>query len=175
MHIYGKAWLTFVAIQCTAVSVVLGAYYGIKTNMIALKDEIHSLEQRVQLLEKSLNDPSPLLPAQKATQVIDAGAPVAPSVSAGAPERAGDKSDPPINGVPSPTVPEKPGERTTCVNKMTHVVFACERAAKCLGPNNFDGTYFKNLRTKLGLGDSDSVMICDERTVGTGPATVEAN
>ncbi len=91
MQIYGKAWLTFVAIQCTAVSVVLGAYYGIKTNMIALKDEVHSLEQRVQLLERSLNSPI-LLPSTSSTAREVAMASAAPSVSSTAPERATDKN-----------------------------------------------------------------------------------
>ena len=81
MQIYGKAWLTFIAIQCAAVSVVLGAYYGIKTNMIALKDEVHSLERRVQLLEKSLNNPSAPTPVRNGAQEI-ATASVAPRASA---------------------------------------------------------------------------------------------
>ncbi len=174
MQIHGKAWLTFVAIQCTAVSVVLGAYYGIKTNMIALRNEVHSLEQRVQLLERSQNNPSTLAPASNVAQAI-ATASAAPSVSAAEPERALDKNDPPSKTTPTSPVSEKPGERTTCVNKMTHTVFACERAVKCLGPNNFDGTYFKNVRTKLGLGDSDSMMICDEKTAEAEPAPAKAN
>ncbi len=58
---------------------------------------------------------------------------------------------------------------------MTHTIFACDKAAKCLGPNNFDGTYFKNLRTKLGLGDADSMMICDEKTAETEPSPAQGN
>ena|ERR1700690_2959623 len=174
MQINGKAWLTFVAIQCTAVSVVLGAYFGIKTNMIALKDEVHSLEQHVQLLEKSLNNPGPLAPLHNAAQEI-ATASAAPSVSAAGPERVLDKNEPPSRVAADSTNSEKPGERTTCVNKMTHTTFTCERAAKCLGPNNFDGTYFKNLRAKLGLSDSASMMICDEKTAASDPTPVEAN
>jgi hypothetical protein len=174
MQIYGKAWLTFVAIQCTAVSVVLGAYYGIKTNMIALKNEVHSLEQRVQVLEKSLSTPTLLPPASNAAQVI-ATASAAPSASGTPPDRLGDKNESPSKGVPSSPVSEKPGERTTCVNKMTHTVFACKKSSKCLGPNNFDGVYFNNLRAKLGLSDSDSMMICDEKKADIEPSPEEGN
>jgi hypothetical protein len=174
MQMYGKAWLTFVAIQCTAVSVVLGAYYGIKTNMIALKDEVHSLEQRVQLLERSSNGPTLLPPTRNAAREV-APASAAPIASATQPERLADKNEPPNKVAPGSASSEKPGERTTCVNKMTHMIFACEKAAKCLGPNNFDGTYFKNLRAKLGLGDADSMMICDEKKAEAEPSPVEGN
>ena len=99
----------------------------------------------------------------------------APNSSVSDRERALGKIEPPSKETHNSPESEKPSERTTCVNKMTHSIFACEKAAKCLRSNNFDGTYFKNLRTKLGLGDSDSMLICDEKTAETDPVPAEAN
>ena len=46
---------------------------------------------------------------------------------------------------------------------MTHIVIPCGLANKCLGANNFDGDYFKKIRQKLNLAESDVMMICDEK------------
>ncbi len=174
MQNYGKAWWTLIVIQCTAVSAVFGAYYGIKTNIIALKNELHSLEQRVGVLEGSLKIPS-LLPAPVSSATVATIQSAALNRSASDREKAPVKNEQSSKGTGNSVESEKPSERTTCVNKMTHTIFACERAAKCLGPNNFDGNYFKKLRMKLGLGDSGSMMICGEKTAEPEAAPAETN
>lgn len=170
---YGKSWWTLVVIQCTAVSLVLGAYYGIKTNIIALNRDINSIKQRVGVVEKSLKNPA-LLPASRGSSEAVTIKSATPNTYPSDHVRVADNIEQPSKGTNSLPESEKPREPTACVNKMTHAIFACEKATKCLGPNNFDATYFRNIRIKLRLGDSDWMMICDERPAETAPPASEA-
>jgi len=167
----GKAWWTLILIQCVFMSVVLGAYWGIKTNMVALRGELRLLQLRVESLEKALKNPN-----APSHALVDADE--FPSAASGSNSPSPDKrmpgaTAPGANGDTKVIELDKSRESPTCVNKMTHVVFSCDRASKCLGSNNFDVAYFNNLRAKLGLRDSDSMMICDERSADSEPSSQE--
>jgi len=151
--------------QCTFVSVVLGAYWGIRTDIVSIRSDTRALEQHLAALEKM---PERLDPPAVTTGSADANRlPVGaqPGSSANGRQAMGTQSVTDANRMHGGPV---------CVNKMTHVVFSCENANKCLGSNNFDGTYFKGLRTKLGLRESDTMMICDEKSAESPPSSNEA-
>lgn len=151
-----KAWWTLVLIQCTFVSVVLGAYWGIKTNIVALRTEVRDVERRVSALERSSNAARSTLPSSNGSAQVAA-------------RNAGTVNNDPAPGQIINGDADNSRESPVCVNKMTHLVFSCDRASKCLGANNFDGAYFKGLRAKLALRDSDTMMICDEKSPETAP------
>ena len=169
---YGKAWWTLVVIQCAAVSAVFGAYFGIKTNIIALNSRFNSIERRFGVVENSLKTQA-LLSASRCSEVVTIQS-AAPNGCPSDHERAADKIEQSSKGTNNSPESENSREPPRCVNKMTHAIFACEKATKCLGPNNFDATYFRNIRIKLRLGDSDWMMICDERPAETAPPASEA-
>ena len=171
---YGKAWWTLVVIQCAAVSAVLGAYYGIKTNIIALNSRFYSIERRIEVVEKSPKVPT-LLPASRGSSDVVTIQSAAPDGYPSNHERAVDKIEQSSKGTNNSPESENSREPPKCVNKMTHAIFACEKATKCLGSNNFDATYFRNLRMKLGIGGSDWMIICDEKMAETALPTAKAN
>lgn len=148
-----KAWWTLLFIQCTMVALVLGAYFGMKTNILTMKNEVALMNVRVRALEERVpNSPTPS--AQPSS--MNAGAnptPAAPGTTT--PDSEGSAPD----AAPLGSSRQSP----VCVNKMTHAIISCDLASKCLGGNNFAGDYFKKIRQKLGLSDSDVMMICDER------------
>ncbi len=161
----GKIWWTLILAQCTFVSVVLGAYWGIRTDIVAIRSDARAIEQRLAALEKM---PERLDPPAVAAGSADANKlPVVtqPENSANARQASGTQ---PV------TDANRLHDSPVCVNKMTHVVFSCDKANRCLGSNNFDGTYFKGLRAKLGLRESDAMMICDEKSVESPPSSNEA-
>ena len=151
-----KAWWTLLFIQCTMVALVLGAYFGMKTNILSMKHELRVMSIRVTALEEKLNPtlPSSTNPVGSATQPASR-------------DRVGTASDPADSDAGSER------QSPICVNKMTHLVISCALASKCLGGNNFDGEYFKKIRQKVGLAESDVMLICEERTIEDAAPTPE--
>jgi len=143
-----KAWWTLLFIQCTMVALVLGAYFGMKTNILSMKHELRVMSIRVTALEEKLN---PTLPSSTN--------PVGSATPSASPDRVGTASDP--ADADAGTERQSP----ICVSKMTHLVISCALASKCLGGNNFDGEYFKKIRQKVGLAETDVMLICEERTL----------
>ena len=128
------------------VALVLGAFVGMKANIVSMKADLRLANLRVQAMEQRL--------AADKQALAQPGEPTPSPVGQAGTVDSADSA-----------VPSAGHETTICVNKMTHQVFPCKEASKCLGANNFDGAYFKGIRVKLGLVDDDTMVICDERTV----------
>jgi len=141
-----KAWWTLLVMQCTMVALVLGAFVGMKANIVSMKADLRLANLRLQAMEEQLA-------AHKQTLAQPGVPSSAPGSQAGTAQSA------------DPAADSTGHETTICVNKMTHQVFPCKEANKCLGANNFDGAYFKGIRAKLGIAEDDTMVICDERTV----------
>ena len=120
-------------------------------------------------LEKSPSAPNSMLPRSNTTAMAKAE-PGALRNAPSAIEPTSDRNEPSGKAPNGAADSDKSNESSVCVNKMTHAVFSCEKANKCLGSNNFDGAYFKGLRAKLALRDSETMLICDEKSAESAPA-----
>jgi len=161
-----KAWWLLLFIQCTMVALVLGAYVGMKSNIVSMKTELRLMSVRLRALEEKAESPRSQVGSGRVS--VDALAREVADPSRGLPPDRANRPDASVDSTRSPG-----HESPICVNKMTHLVFSCERANKCLGANNFDGAYFKGIRAKLALADADTMMICDEKGTDGSPPPSE--
>jgi hypothetical protein len=145
---------------------LFGGYWGLRGNISELKTQTRELEQRLAVAEEKLKapaarasqapftvEPIQLGRPQQPAQPADKGAPTASVATAQAPTKS---------------VAEAVADTVVCVDKNTHALVPCERAASCLGLKSFDTAYFNGLRTKLGI--SSPMMICNMKaTEGEAP------
>jgi hypothetical protein len=160
-------------IQCGSVALFFGAYWGLKANVSELKNEIRLLEQRLAVTEQNVKGH-----AQVTTPSAQLAVPVEPIQLGKAPTQphpAGkptSSSDAAVTSPPTKSVAEAVADTLVCVDKNTHAIVPCERAASCLGLKSFDTAYFNGLKTKLGI--SSPMMICNMKAVeGENPGPSE--
>src|SRR5512144_459744 len=141
----GKVGWTLFLIQCAAVALLFGGYWGLKTNMVALEHQNRILEQRLAVAERRL-DASVVPPAKPPGTLAPLAAVTASALATTEPSGSASATQPPAK-----SVAEAVADTVVCVDKNTHTIVPCERAASCLGLKSFDVTYFNGLRTKLGI------------------------
>lgn len=154
------AWIPFL-IQWAAVALLLGAYYGVKSNIDGLKSQVRAMEVRIAAAEQLLKMPHEG-PRRRAPEEPSADEPVQPTGAPSTRGRASEQGEPAGAVARNQDASVKPPDTVVCVNKMTHTIADCANGANCLGSKSFDVTYFRNLRTKLGI--TNEMMICDPKS-----------
>ncbi len=160
MRNVGRLIWTLFLTQCAAIALLFGGYWASKANINDLRYRNRMLEERLAAAERTLEDRA-RAPAPEGTQAPFNVEPTQPGKppAAGATATGETSSSDAATQPPPKTVEQAVADTLVCVDKNTHAIVPCERAASCLGLKSFDVAYFNGLRSKLGI--SSPMMICN--------------